>query len=101
MKLNAISIILFVLSQRVYSTPFNENGLKDVDNFNDDFGNVNVLKDEIYDSLPKDIDDVIDVIDAKIDNENDSSSDEEDPTVSIIDTDECSSMNVLKLQKEF
>jgi len=99
MKLNTISIILFVLSQRVYSTPFNENGLKDVDNFNDDFGNVNVLKDEIYDSLPKDIDDVIDVIDAKIDNENDSSSDEEDPTVSIIDTDECSSMECIETSK--
>ena len=64
----------------IISFSFNEN-------FRDDIGNVGALKDEIYDSLPENIDDVIDVFEAIIDDENNSSS-EEEHTISVINSDE-------------
>jgi len=83
MKIHINSIILFLISHKVISIPFKENELiSDVTN------NTDILEDKLYDILPNNIEDTVDVTDVIIENEVEFSSDEEEQTTLAIDPNE-------------
>jgi len=96
MNFKRISIILSLLScnLNVLTGPLNKNDLssdlKDNSNTSENVvGSSNILEDEIYDTLPiDDIDEIINVTDAVIDEEIDSDSDDEVTVIPDIDTNE-------------
>jgi len=96
MNFKRISIILSLLfcDLNVLAGPLNKNDLSSDLKDNSDtpenvVGSSNILEDEIYDTLPiDDIDEIINVTDAVIDEEIDSDSDDEVTAIPDIDTNE-------------
>jgi len=96
MNFKRISIILslFSCNLNVLAGPLNKNDLSADLKDNSDtpenaVGSSNILEDEIYDTLPiDDIDEIINVTDAVIDEEIDSDSDDEVTVIPDIDTNE-------------
>jgi len=94
MKIHINSIILFLISHKVISIPFKENELiSDVTN------NTDILEDKLYDILPNNIEDTVDVTDVIIENEVEFSSDEEEQTTLAIDPNECTSVECIEISK--
>jgi len=96
MIIKRINIILslFFCNLNVLAVPLDNNDLSSdlKDNFDTPenvIGSSNILEDEIYDTLPvDDIDEIINVTDAVIDEEIDSDFDDKDATILAIDTNE-------------
>eukprot|EP00833_Pecoramyces_ruminatium_P017344 jgi/Orpsp1_1/1191376/evm.model.d7180000085249.1 len=115
MKLKNISIALYFLSYynfKVLSIPFNKNEIpsnlegisfKNTDTLENISFKVEILEDEIYDTLPNDIEDIIRATDAAVaieENINFDDDTNEDTNITpIIDTNECISNECIETSK--